>query len=179
MFKHNYSYNLISETTGLEGQKFYYPGASRRGGVDGLILRIDRFDKDAWIGMFACGNYGPNTLTGIYTTPDPDQICVVAKGNAFFVKTNDPEDWQQIQAVPVTNVICIPKKQTIIFSDFTNLVAYGDHGLKWRSNRLTFDDLRITSYNDSYIEGEFFDIRSESTEKFSVNVDNGESSGGI
>src|SRR5262245_48546290 len=65
----------------------------------------------------------------------------------------------------------------IVFADFTNLVAYGKTGLKWRTKRLSWDDLKIIEVTDIFIKGEFWDILSEGTATFVVDLATGAHTG--
>lgn len=178
-FEHYYKYTIIDETSGLEKRKFYYPGGLNNGGKNGLIVEVCPNAGDAWLGVFEFGRYGTSAITGVYSSPDPERICVVAKGNAFFVVANDPAFWESIPAVPVIDVRCIPNDDIIVFANFTNLVAYGRNGLRWRTKRLAWDGLKITNIDENYIYGEFLDIRSDRVENFYVNIQTGKHFGGV
>jgi hypothetical protein len=72
-----------------------------------------------------------------------------------------------------------PRAFHIVIANFTELVAYGRAGIKWRTRRLTWDSLQITEVTDASIKGEFWDILSEAMETFIVDLETGADSGGI
>jgi hypothetical protein len=56
-----------------EHPPIYFPGITRTGGKDGLLLRFTASDGKQWSGCFAFGDY---ELCGIFALPDPG--CVAA-----------------------------------------------------------------------------------------------------
>jgi hypothetical protein len=73
----------------------------------------------------------------------------------------------------------VVKHGIIVFANFTELVAYGSQGLKWRTKRLTWDSMKVVEVTDDLLKGEFWDIRSESTQGFTVDLATGNHEGGI
>ena len=61
----------------------------------------------------------------------------------------------------------------IVFANFTELVAYGPTGIRWRTKRLAWDSLKITEVTDTIIKGEFWDIRSDANSNFVVDLATG------
>jgi hypothetical protein len=158
-FHHLYEYEQLAEIPGREvSPHFYYPGASSGGGRDGLIVRIQSCGGAPWLATFAFGQSSARGVrTGILTTPDPQRLCVIARGGGYFVNANDPTSWERVQAQPIIDVRQIAKQQMIVFADFTRLVAYGPEGKKWKSDRLGWDGVRITDVTDKVIKGETTD----------------------
>jgi hypothetical protein len=157
---------------------YYYPGASVQGGRDGVLARIRSECGQEWLGTFAFGGLIQRGVSGIFTTPDPDRLCVVAAGAGYLVSAGTPTSWEEISAVKIFDVRPIPAHDIIVFADYTNLVAYGKTGLKWRTKRLSWDDLKITEVTDVFINGEFWDILSEGTATFVVDLATGAHTGG-
>src|SRR5262245_44560434 len=65
----------------------------------------------------------------------------------------------------------------IVFADFTNLVAYGKTGLKWRTKRVMWDDDRFTEVTRNLMKGEFWELVSERTATFVVDLATGAHAG--
>ena len=179
-FGHSYECEQPAELPGTSLlAHYYYPGASRVAGRDGLIVEVRPDHGQQWLGTFAFGQIAPMGTSGVFTTPDPDRFCVVARGEGYFVSANAPESWERVQANPIIDVRPIGAKGIMIFADFTQLVAYGQTGLKWKSKRLSWDNLRVIEVTDTSIKGEFWDIRSETTARFVVDLATGTHLGGV
>lgn len=170
----------VVETQQAEHPHYYYPGASvEGGGRDGVLIRVTPENGRAWLGTFAFGQLTTNGITGVFTTPNPDQVCVIAAGEGYIVSANKPTEWDQVRATPVIDVRPIHSHLIIVFANFTELVAYGPAGLKWRTRRLSWDSLKIHEVTDTSINGEFLDILSNAMEHFVVDLETGADTGGI
>lgn len=69
-----------------------------------------------------------------------------------MVRADEPTDTYEIDAFPITGTFVVPQREIILFSDFTNVSAYGRDGKVWRSRRLALDDLRIDDVTENSIQ---------------------------
>ena len=177
-FEHRFACELLDEFPAGLAPRYMFPskGAS---GQDGLIVRMLPEDRRVWIGVFAFGRFGSQGLSNISSTPDPYKVCVVATGAGYIVNTRDPRDWEAVASVPIIDVVSAQTARLIIFADYTELVAYGEDGMKWRTKRLALDGLRIIEVGECTLVGEYEDLRSESVQRFEVDLLTGSSRGGI
>jgi hypothetical protein len=72
-FGHQYEVEQIRETSGSLGRtrKLFYPGASETGGKDGVLRRIVPLAGDTWVGSFAPGHPGHNSVNKVIAVPIP------------------------------------------------------------------------------------------------------------
>jgi hypothetical protein len=178
-FAHLYECEQLIESPKLSSPHFYYPGASTQGGRDGILVRVRPEKGEPWLGTFAFGQEASKSASGILSMPSPHQFCVVATGAGYIVAANVPTTWEAVQATPIIDVRSVRAQGLIVFATYTNLVAYGRTGLKWRTKRLSWDNLKITEVTDTFIKGEFWDIRSEAMDTFTVDLATGNHQGGI
>ena len=175
---HKYDVQILEELK--QGYEiYYYPGASIQGGRDGIIVQINPDQRKTWIGIFAFGNVSKNSFSGVYTTPDSNKLCVVSKGAGYIVSSDNPKDWEVVKSIPIIDVRISKVQELIIFADYTGLIAYNDSGVKLKTKQLAWDNLRIIELSNSYIKGEYYDIRSEANEFFEVDIVSGVSKGGV
>jgi hypothetical protein len=158
---------------------YYYPGASQEGGQDGVIVEVLPQGGQPWLGTFAFGDITTKGVCGVFAMPQPHRLCVVARGAGYLVRADDPTEWEVVAATPVLDVRPIRTRSMLVFADYTRLTAYGPTGLKWRTKRLTWDDLTITEVTDELIRGEYWDVLTESSSSFCVDLDTGRHEGGI
>ena len=154
---------------------FPRPQEGREGG--GLWLKVKAAGGKSWIGVFAFGYSAPPAFSRVVSSPDPDRLCVIANGAAYVVKSNEPEVWERIPLMPVLDVRTLPEQELIVFSDFTQLAAYGRDRLVWRSPRVCWDDLKIVRITREVIEGVGYDPTNSITHEraFSVDLETGRS----
>ncbi len=75
-FDHSYAVIRLTELPG-DGKHspIYFPGPSRTGGKDGILLKFTRANGEQWTGCFAFGHY---QFCGVFALPNPDCVCVVS-----------------------------------------------------------------------------------------------------
>lgn len=175
---HKYDFEILEELkSGYE--IYYYPGASTQSNKDGMIVQINPERREAWIGIFGFGNISKNGVSGVYTTPHSNKLCVIANGAGYIVSSDNPKNWEEIKYIPIIDARISKAQKLIIFADYTELIAYNDSGVKWKTKRLSWDNLKIIELSDNYIKGEYYDIRSEVNEFFEVDLVSGISKGGV
>lgn len=179
-FPHSYEIEQMAETPGVRSlPHYYYPGGSTKGGRDGILIKVRPEGGQDWLGTFGFGQIGPTGALGVFTMPDPHQLCVVAKGQGYLVSADAPTSWDLVRVTPIIEVYPIRAQGIVVFADFTRLVAYGPTGIKWETKRLSWDSLRITEVTDQFIKGEFWHIQSEAMSHFVVDLTNGTHQGGM
>ena len=176
IFAHSYECERLNETQGSALPHYYFPGASTQGGRDGILVKVRPEHGQTWIGTFAFGDSG---VSGIFTTPDPQRLCIVSNGEGYFVNTSIPTEWEAIRAMPIKDVRSILAQEIIVFADYTDLVAYGRTGVKWKTERLVLDELKITEVTDISIKGEGWNPFDETRKNFIVDAATGRHEGAI
>jgi hypothetical protein len=182
-FPHRYEVEPEPELPSVPGKikQIYYPGASEKGGRGGVAVKVTPSESPSWIGTFASGNY-PKTLTGIFSCPDDRSLCVVSSGQAYIVRTDAPQSWEEIRPFPIRGAYPIPEANLLVFEDFIRLTAYGTRGVVWATDDLSWDGLwdglKITEVTGDHIKGLAWDASQEREVEFLVEVRTGRHSGG-
>lgn len=175
-----FEWEVVNHLPGSQSLRhFYYPGASTVGGGDGVMVRVEPEDSAPWFGTFAFGQFGPKGATKVVPLSDGQRLCVVSRGAGYVVSARDPLDWEEVPAIPIIDVREIPEVGLVVFACHTELLAYGKHGQEWRTRRLAWDGLKITTVVGRTITGEYWDIRDEETRTFEVDIATGASTGGV
>src|SRR5688500_7035239 len=96
-FAHSFALEVLEELPGeVRSPRLFFPG--RRADTDGINLRVTPHDGAAWIGTFAFGNFGSAGTSRVLTMPDPERLCIVARGAGFIVSADSPESWETVNA---------------------------------------------------------------------------------
>lgn len=157
---------------------FYFPGASSTGGREGILVKVSPQGAAPWLGTFAFGHESPQTLTGIFSCPNANQICVVSSGSGFLVDATNPVNFIQVKSCPIVDVRAALSRQLLVFVDFTSISAYDSKGLAWRTKDLSWDGLTITLLTSESIEGLAWDAPLDRQVKVTINLSNGAFVGG-
>lgn len=177
-FKRSYQCQCLDELPSLAKRHFYYPGGITTGGKDGVVVKVIPADTEPWIGTFAFGILSPKGITGLFTYPDQESLCVVSLGKGYIVNTEEPKTFQLIKMEPVLLVIPILSRNIIVFGDYNYLVAYNNSGQVWQTQRLSWDGIKIGKVTEENITGQVWDLASESYISFIVDLKTGHHVGG-
>ena len=120
-----------------------------------MIVKVRPHSGPPWVGFFEAGRVG--SLDGAFATPDPYELCVVAKGRAYVVNVEDPSTCWVPLLDPIRQVA--PGADILVLADFIRLAAVNGFGMRWQSERLCLDWLKILDVVGREIrcEGAFMD----------------------
>ncbi len=177
-YPHSYEVEELGEMPGTghsSVQVVYFPRPKSRPEHDGSWLKVHAGSGRSWLGVFAFGYASPPAFSGVVSSPDPDRFCIVSRGAAYIVKADDPESWEQVPVAPVLDVRQITERGLLLFADFTRLAAFGSGGLVWRSQRVCWDELKITEVTRDRVEGVGSDPMNFGKSRFAVDIATGRS----
>lgn len=128
------------------GPVWFYPGATTRGGHDGVLLRVLDSDGDTRLCMVA-SDQDVAPFSGPIELPDNEHFYA----NGLLLSYDDPDKCEDVGVWPVLDGRWTPSGDTIVFHDHTSAVAYGIAGRAWRSERLVLDGLEVEEISDEVV----------------------------
>jgi hypothetical protein len=114
-----------------------------------LVIRVEPDEGTEWVGFFRAGGIGG--LTGAYGCPNPGQVCVSAKGDAYLVNIEKPTDYQVLPLTPVLKMHRVPDAELVLLTSFISILALDPHGPLWKTDRLCLDDLEVVATSPTAI----------------------------
>ncbi len=126
-----------------------------------------------FMATFALGFADPAVPTGVWSCPDPQQLCAIAGGYAYLVKATDPRDWEQVEYRPVLAIMPLVPQQLLLFSGHQSLVAYGPRGKAWETARLSWEGFQILEVREESIVGLGWDLMTDREFEFEVDLRDG------
>src|SRR5258708_8411768 len=102
----------------------FFPPPRHRQEHDGLWLRVRPANGPGWVGVFAFGMRSSRTFSRVLSSPDPNRVCVVARGGPYIVRADQPHVWGQVPLNPVTDVRLLSHASLLILPDFPLLLPY-------------------------------------------------------
>jgi hypothetical protein len=164
----NFRAELLTERPSNDFHLRHFSAKYCENGKDGLIVKIIPTEQDAWVGMFEFGDEGE---TGIYSTANPDVVCVVSKGVGYFVNSRKPAEWSIVPVLPIIGVFQIPSEKLLAFNNFTEVYAWDANGPIWQTQSLASDDVNIETIEKGMIIGRAYKYGKPI--RFSINAKNG------
>ena len=163
----------------LPRRQFVYPvlvEEVERGAVEVMVRAPG--DAAGFLATCALGFADPSAPSGVWSCPNPQEICIVAGGYAYLVDTTDPARWQQLEYRPVVEIRPVAEHNLLLFSGFHAVLAWGPHGEVWRTARLSWDGVRMTEVRGDTLHGEGWDMKTDRELTFEINLKSGEHRGG-
>jgi len=143
-----------------------------------LLLLIHPANHPAFLATCALGFTDPSMPTGIFSCPNPRELCALAGGYAYLIDTSDPTRSTHLPLKPVAEVLPLPAHNLLLFVGFHTLLAWGADGLAWHTPRLTWDGLRITRIDGDTLHGLAWNMPSDKDVPFTIHLPTGAHTGG-
>jgi hypothetical protein len=122
----------------------------------------------------ALGFRDPAAPTGIWSSPNPNEICAVSGGYAYIIDTNAPERFTMIPYRPVLEVRAVPEQGLLLFVGHHRMIACGASGQAWESSKLSDEGVKIERIDHGTLHGTGWEIMSDRETPFRVDLKSGE-----
>jgi hypothetical protein len=143
-----------------------------------LLMMVHPVADGTFLATCALGFSDPAMPTGIYTCPNPRQLCAVAGGYAYVIDTAAPERSWHLDLRPVVEVSVLAKQGLLIFAGFHAIAAWRRDGLAWQTQRLSWEGLRVTGVEAGMLHGFGWNLMTDREVEFAVDLRTGEHTGG-
>lgn len=147
-FPHAYSVEISPDLpSGASGEvhEFWPAGGNPRAS---MLIRVSAHNRSTWWGIFK-GDY-PSAKWGVFTCPSEHHLCVVVAGCGYIVDATNPTHWEAVAAYPIVEVLPVVERQLLLFLDFSEIIAYDAHGIKWRTGDMGFDGFTLVGQSADF-----------------------------
>ncbi|MGD0914742.1 MAG: hypothetical protein ABR928_22835, partial [Terracidiphilus sp.] len=121
----------------------------------------------------ALGFRDPAVPTGLWSTPNPENICAVAGGYAYIIDTTTPEHFTMIPYRPVLRVMPAVDARLLLFVGHRSILAWGRNGQAWESAKLSDEGVTITAIENGVLHGKGWHILTDKETAFALDVRSG------
>jgi len=159
----------------LPPRHFVYPrGAEEveRGALE-VLVRPGGSNAQEFLATCALGFRDPAVPSGLWSTPNPDEICAVSGGYAYLIDSVAPERFTMIPYRPVLEVHPLPAENLLLFVGHQSILAWGEHGELWQSEKLSDEGVTITGDADGILRGKGWDMMKDEETPFALDLRTG------
>jgi hypothetical protein len=159
----------------LPQRHFVYPRAVEeveRGALE-VLIRPDAPDTQQFLATCALGFRDPAAPTGLWSAPNPEQICAVAGGYAYLIDTTAPERFTMIPHRPVLEIRPVVAESLLLLLGHHSILAWGSGGQAWESTKLSDEGVTITGVDGAVLRGTGWEMRSDREEPFALDLRTG------
>lgn len=121
----------------------------------------------------ALGFHDPVVPSGLWSTPNPDEICAVSGGYAYIIDTTAPQRFTMIEYRPVLEIRPLAAQGLLLFIGHHSILAWGRDGQAWQSARLSSEGLTITAIEGSVLHGLGWNLITDKEAPFDLDLKTG------
>ena len=121
-----------------------------------------------WYAQFqgSAAGYGRH---GIYHTPNPEDICVIAQGQAYCGPVSDPLRIETLKACPIVTVCPAVEAGVLVLVSYTDVLVIGAAD-RWRLRDIASDGIRDVSVSLGCVVGEAWLAAADGWKPFRVDL---------
>jgi hypothetical protein len=138
----------------LPPRHFVYPLDAEeveRGALEVLIRPNE--NAQPFLATCALGFRDAIVPTGLWSCPNPDEICAVSGGYAYIIDATAPERFTMIAYRPVLEVRPLDAQNLLLFVGHHSMLAWSATGLAWQSEKLSDEGVTIQSIEGAQLHG--------------------------
>ena len=165
----------------LPARHFVYPGQVEeveRGALE-VLVRPRVIDSSAssqeFLATCALGFRDPAVPTGLWSCPNPDELCAISGGYAYVISTNNPEHFTMISYRPVLDVRPAVEQNLLLFVGHYSILAWGPDGQAWQSDKLSSEGLTLEEVSGPVLHGLGWDLMTDKEIPFALDLKTGRS----
>ena len=158
----------------LPRRHFVYPQEVEeieRGALE-VLIRPD-VPGEPFLATCALGFRDPAVPTGIWSAPDPREICTVSGGYAYIIDTAAPERFSMLPYRPVLQVHVAVEHGLLLFVEHRKILAWGAQGEAWQSPKLSDEGLTITGVEGDVLHGMGWHMMADQEKPFTLDMRTG------
>lgn len=121
----------------------------------------------------ALGFRDPSVPTGLWSTPNPEEICAVSGGYAYLIHTTTPERFTMLPYRPVLEIRPAPADNLLLFTGHRSILAWGANGLAWESDKLSDEGLTLVSIANGILRGNGWSMLTDKEIPFALDLRTG------
>jgi hypothetical protein len=111
--------------------------------------------------------------TGLWSCPNPNEICAVSGGYAYMIDTTAPERFTMIAYRPVLEVRALAAQGLLLFVSHHYLLAWGEAGQAWQSEKLSDEGVTITAIEGAQLHGLGWNMIADKETPFTLDLRTG------
>lgn len=159
----------------LPARHFIYPRAAEeieRGALE-VVVRPEASKWKPFLATCARGFSDPSVPTGLWSAPNPDEICAVSGGYAYLIDATAPERFTMIAYRPVLEVQPVVEEGLLLFVGHHSILAWDLNGQAWKSGALSAEGVSVTGVDRGVLRGRGWDMTTDLETPFALDLRSG------
>ena len=178
LFPHNWVAEILSaRPLILPSRAYIYPQAAEeveRGALEVLIKPAVE-GTQPFLATCALGFRDPAVPNGLWSCPNPEEICAVSGGYAYLIDTTAPERFTMLPLRPVMQIWPAPEAGLLLFAGHHSILAWSSNGLAWQSTKLSDEGVAIAAVEGETLHGLGWQMMTDKEFPFALDLKTGQS----
>jgi hypothetical protein len=175
-FPHTWQAEILSARPAiLPAQHFVYPRdveEVERGALE-ILVRSDLPSTSPFLATCALGFRDPVVPNGVWSAPNPREMCAVAGGYAYIIDTAMPERFTMLPYRPVLEVRPVLEPGLLLIVGNRTVLAWGADGVAWESAKLSDEGITISGIENSLLRGLGWNLITDKETPFTLDLQSG------
>ena len=174
-FFHSWTAEILpSRPLILPPRHFTYPAQVEEVERGALEAMISPPDAPPFLATFALGFRDPIVPTGLWSTPNPEELCALSGGYAYLVSTRHPDRFVMLPMRPVLAVHAVPAAALLLFIGHRDILAWGAHGKAWQADSVSSEGITVEAITAATLRGTGWEIRTDREFPFTLDLATGQ-----
>lgn len=159
----------------LPARHFVYPREVEeieRGALE-VLVRPNTPGTTPFLATCALGFRDPAVPTGIWSAPNPHELCAVSGGYAYIIDTAAPEHFTILPYRPVLQVHALVDQDLLLFVEHRAILAWSAQGEAWQSTKLSDEGVTITGIEGNVLHGLGWHMMADKEKPFTLDLRSG------
>ena len=156
----------------------FVPGEEDAMGRGAMLVEVKPATGGVFLATCALGFREASLPSGVFACPRKGDLLAVAGGYAYLVDTLAPAGCLHLPQRPVTAILAAPEDGLLLLAGFHSLLAVGENGVAWESERLSWEGVAMTEVVGGALHGTGWNMQSDKDVPFVLNLRTGKHSGG-
>ena len=135
-----------------------------------VLVRPEAQGTEPFLATCALGFGDPAVPTGIWSAPNPEEICAVSGGYAYLIDTTAPQRFTMIPYRPVMEIFPVPAEGLLLFIGHHSILAWGREGKAWESEKLTSEGVKISIIEGGVVRGLGWNMMTDKETPFALDL---------
>jgi hypothetical protein len=143
-----------------------------RGALE-VMVRPDG-SQPSFLATCALGFRDSVVPTGIWSAPNPQEICAVSGGYAYIIDTSAPERFTMLPFRPVLSVVPAAEDALLLFAGHRTIIGWGPQGEAWHSPKLSDEGVTIVEIRRGKLLGMGWNMMTDKETPFALDLQTGQ-----
>lgn len=157
----------------LPPRHFVYPRDAEEVERGALEVMVRPAVGEPFLATCALGFRDPLVPTGLWSAPNPAELCAVSGGYAYLIDTRAPERFTMLACKPVLAITPAPHADLLLFVGHRTILAWGREGAAWETEKLSDEGVTVTGIEGPILRGSGWHLLTDKETEFALDLKTG------